>query len=148
MRTLFSRITWKPSQSVVISAILILILLGAYVGIPKGIYMIRMHNIRNDYLAAYAGCEIKTFNLAVTEPDPKYPTMTVGIDNVNKNWKQDSEEWHFDHEDVVEYMMGNCSIIDNMRIDAIYPNQHDKTAKSVRDYKLKFLNKDLDVFRQ
>ncbi len=157
MQNIFSRITWRPSRKLIVSmGVVCLILGGVYIWASQQIDAMRMNNIRNGYLASYAGCEIKRFNLAVTEPDPKYPTLTVGIDNVNKYWNRNSQEWHFTHADVAEYMMKNCPPKSDeyyeewMRasLDIESSKKDIILEKKIRLYQLKFINKDLDVFRQ
>lgn len=121
---------------------------------------------RTDYLEIYAGCHARAFNLASYEPDPEKPTQTIGMRAVNNNWKQDSQEWHFNHDDVVEYMMQHCPPKSDAEIESLYSYLLDGTdrypdmderkegqnringEKSVRDYQLKFINRDLDVFHE
>ena len=136
MQNIFSRITWRPSRKLIVSlGIICLILGGAYVWASRQIDAMRMNNVRNDNLAYYAGCE-------------KLSPSGVDKDIVNEYWRINSQESHFTHADVAEYMMKHCPPKSDAQIETVNSEQYIEGAKSVRDYQLKFLNKDLDVFRQ
>jgi hypothetical protein len=152
MQNIFSRITWRPSRKLIVSlGIVCLILGGVYIWASRYIDAIRLNNIRNDYLASYAGCEMKILNPEDREPKGSYATMASVTEYTNKNWKADSQEWHFTHADVVEYMMKRCPPKSDAQIEKVYsgnPKESIQGWKRSRDYKLKFISKDLDVFRQ
>lgn len=155
MQNIFSHITWRLSRKLIVSlGIICLILGGVYIWASRQIYAYRMNNLRNDYLAYYAGCE--KFS----------PAGTDETDIMNKNWRVDSQESHFTHADVVEYMMKHCPLKSDEEIESLYsylldgvdryPDMDEKreglkrisSEKVRRDYQLKFINKDLDVFRE
>lgn len=134
-----------------------LIIVGSlYFFVSKKIDEYRMANIREDYLIYYAGCD-KISPAGTNETDP---------DIVREYWRTKSQEWHFDYADVVAYMMEHCPPKNDAEIESLYsylldgtdryPDMDEKQeglnrmndAKSVRDYKLKFINKDLEIFRQ
>jgi hypothetical protein len=135
--------------------IVCLILGGAYIWASRYIDAIRLNNIRNGYLSAYAGCPVTRTSIE-----------RYSLNQVNKYWNIDSQESHFTHADVVEYMMKNCPPKSDAQIEAAYAYLLDGTdrypdmdeqrvglkriegAKFERDYQLKFINKDLDIFRQ
>lgn len=107
------------------------------------IFAYRMSNIRKSYMESYAGCEMKSFHQGI-------------VDNINRNWKKESEEAHFNHSDVVEYMMQHCPpkedeyydklLIQSKNIELTQKNII--SNKEIRNYQLKFIDKKFDVFHE
>jgi hypothetical protein len=156
MQNIFSHITWRPSRKLIVSlGVVCLILGGAYIWASRyTIDAMRLNNIRNSHLAYYSGCE---------DLNPS----RVDNDIVNEYWNMNSHESNFNHADVVEYMMKRCPPKSDVQIEAAYAYLLDGTnrypdmnkrrqerlmringAKSVRDYQLKFINKDFSVFQE
>lgn len=114
----------------------------------------------------WAGCEknssiIKSPALSRFQYSDGSMRPSTELEGYKQAWMSTKQRYDFTYDDVARYMMKHCPPRNDAEIEVAYDNYLTSDAdtlakrlifieyeKDIRDYQLKFINKDLDVFHK